>query len=113
MFLLLANMLMQAGAQPLLNRYTRYTTRDGICHPTITSLAKDGDGFLWIGTAEGLNCFDGSNFSTFLKQEHGQSLSHNYITSLVTVQENYLFAGTLCGLNIINTRTRQIKNVFF
>ncbi|PRD53735.1 hypothetical protein C5749_09405 [Sphingobacterium gobiense] len=42
-----------------------YSGEDGISHGTITSILKDCDGFLWLGTWNGLNRFDGKHFKTY------------------------------------------------
>jgi PAS domain S-box-containing protein len=41
---------------------TRWSTDDGLPQNTVTAVAKDGDGFLWLGTQEGLVRFDGDRF---------------------------------------------------
>src|SRR5215204_3471701 len=90
-----------SGAQELFSRYNRYTTRDGLSHPYVTCLAKDADGFLWVGTREGLCRYDGDRFLIMLKNSGSNSISNNQIQSLCTTG-NYVFAGTAYGLNIIN-----------
>ncbi|MBD1435078.1 response regulator [Sphingobacterium sp. DN00404] len=42
-----------------------YSGEDGISHGTITAVVKDCDGFLWLGTWNGLNRFDGKHFKTY------------------------------------------------
>lgn len=42
-----------------------YSGEDGISHGTITAVLKDCDGFLWLGTWNGLNRFDGKHFKTY------------------------------------------------
>ncbi len=42
-----------------------YTSDDGLSQNTITAMLKDTKGYLWLGTREGLNKFDGYNFTVF------------------------------------------------
>lgn len=43
-----------------------YTTANGLSHNTITCVYQDSKGYVWIGTSNGLNRFDGSAFKNFL-----------------------------------------------
>ncbi len=42
-----------------------YSVKDGLSFRTVTSIVQDGQGFVWIGTQNGLNRFDGYEFLTF------------------------------------------------
>jgi ligand-binding sensor domain-containing protein/serine phosphatase RsbU (regulator of sigma subunit) len=46
-------------------RFNQYTTEDGISQNFIYSINQDPQGYLWVGTGEGLAKFDGKNFVTF------------------------------------------------
>ncbi len=45
--------------------FRHFTTSDGLAQDSVTSIASDADGFLWIGTLGGLSRFDGEGFLTF------------------------------------------------
>ncbi len=45
--------------------FSKYSNRDGLSQPNVSSIAQDNDGFIWIGTTDGLNKFDGYQFTTF------------------------------------------------
>ncbi len=44
------------------SRFQHYTVSEGLCHPFIYNLSQDKNGFIWIGTGEGLCRFDGVEF---------------------------------------------------
>lgn len=45
--------------------FKKYTTADGLSDGYVLSIIQDSLGFMWIGTTEGLNKFDGNTFSRF------------------------------------------------
>ena len=56
------------------NKITTYSTADGLSHSTITGIIQDNDGFLWVGTNDGLCRYDGYNFYVY-KHKNGDSTS--------------------------------------
>ncbi len=77
--------------------FTRLTTGDGLSQSNITALAQDQVGFVWIGTQEGLNRFDGRSMQSFLAGPAPGSLSHDYITDLLVDAEGQIWVATLRG----------------
>src|SRR5687768_248261 len=49
---------------------TKYTQSEGLTSSSVTKITKDSFGFLWIGTQEGLNLFDGNRFQAFTKRSN-------------------------------------------
>ena len=61
-------------------RFNRLTLDQGLSQSTVNCIVQDRRGMLWFGTQDGLNRFDGYNFTVFKHDplEPG-SLSHNFI----------------------------------
>jgi ligand-binding sensor domain-containing protein/two-component sensor histidine kinase len=75
---------------------TIWTQEQGLPQDTIRALAQTSDGYLWVGTSEGLARFDGYDFVTFSK-DNG-SLPANAVTALSTGRSGSLWIGTSGGL---------------
>jgi len=83
------------------------TSEDGLSQSTVNCIIQDRDGFIWFGTQNGLNLYDGYHFTYFQNQPSDTtSLSDNYILSLCEDNEGNIWAGTMSGgLNRLNKKT--------
>ena len=54
-----------SGQTPVNIEFDRYTTKDGLSNGYITTILQDSKGFVWIGTSNGLNRFDGISFKNY------------------------------------------------
>jgi signal transduction histidine kinase/ligand-binding sensor domain-containing protein/DNA-binding response OmpR family regulator len=85
-FYLLAFQLLAAAsllAQPKC-KIEHYSTEDGLSHDIITCIFKDREGFMWFGTWNGINRFDGQRFVTYKSFPGDQStLKSNRIDQIV------------------------------
>ena len=81
-----------------LTQYSRtvWTQADGLPQDTIRAITQTADGYLWLGTDEGLARFDGYEFTTFDKR--GGDLPSNSIAALATTADGALWIGTASGL---------------
>ncbi|WP_301003714.1 sensor histidine kinase [Arsukibacterium sp.] len=88
---------------PDASRFARIDIEQGLSQTTVTSLAQDHAGNIWIGTQGGLNRYDGFSITVFRPEEQlSQSLSDNFVTSLQVDKQGMLWVGTLNGLNYFN-----------
>ncbi len=75
-----------------------WTQTNGLPHSTITDILQDSEGYLWIGTNNGLVRFDNHLFEVFYKDQNKQStLRSSRIQRLLPRQEGGLWVGTLGG----------------
>lgn len=75
--------------------FTQYTSDDGLSQNTITAMFKDSKGYLWLGTREGLNKFDGYSFTVFNSYtDHFSSLSNNRIRTIREDRWGYIWVKT-------------------
>lgn len=89
----------QASAQPGDWELRNYNISDGLSSNTVTCFEKDARGFLWIGTSNGLNRFDGYSFtSILLPSGEKHELSRIKTLSLLNDRDGILWVGTVNGL---------------
>ncbi|MCB0456518.1 MAG: two-component regulator propeller domain-containing protein [Flavobacteriaceae bacterium] len=85
---------------------------DGLSQNTVNCIYQDKLGFMWFGTQDGLNRFDGYQYLHFKNERSNpNSLSDNYIWELYEDDANTLWIGTFGGgLNSMDLTTGEIKN---
>ncbi len=76
-------------------RFRRYTSQQGLSCETVTALAEDRSGTLYIGTdGGGLNCLREGRFTCFSEQD---GLADNHVVSLYVDKEDTIWMGTVNG----------------
>lgn len=88
-----------AQSDPVL--FDRITVNEGLSHSDVNAIVQDKDGFIWIGTYNGLCKYDGTRMHIY--RTDNSALSHNRILSLHVSSDSLLYIGTEGGgLNIYN-----------
>ncbi len=84
-------------------KFEHLSSSDGLAHPFVFDIFQDSQGFLWFGTAEGLNRYDGYEFIVY-KPDPGNfnSLSDGYVTAILEDEKGRLWLGTSNGLNMFD-----------
>jgi len=86
-----------ADAQPYYFRH--YQVEDGLSNNAVVCCLQDSKGFLWFGTKDGLDRFDGYTFKIFRNDPEDQnSIGSNFIHALYADNNNILWVGTDKGL---------------
>ncbi len=92
--------------------FKRFSIEEGLLQYRINSILQDTKGFMWFGTNDGLNKYDGYNFYTY-KHEPGaaNTLSSPWVNCLLEDRLNpgILWIGTDYGLNRFDTGTGKIS----
>ncbi len=78
--------------------FDRLSIDQGLSQSTVTAICQDRRGFMWFGTQDGLNKYDGYTFTVYKHiPQDSTSLSHNYIRSIYEDREGFLWLGTIGG----------------
>ncbi len=98
-----------ANAQPYYFRH--YQVENGLSNNTVYCTTQDSKGFMWFGTKDGLNRFDGFHFKIFHinNDEVQQELAADYIYSLYPNKDGTLWVGAETGLYIFNNEKERLE----
>lgn len=98
-----------AGAAAEL-RFERIERATGPSHNSIFALAQDRDGYLWIGTQDGLNRFDGDHFAVW-RHDAGDpaSLSANRVNAVLEDSRRRLWVATAAGIDRFDRETGRFE----
>lgn len=96
----------QVYAQPY--DFSHHQVEGGLSNNAVLCSLMDKRGFMWFGTIDGLNRFDGYSFKVFRKTTLGQgSIGNNAIYTLYEDNDGFLWAGTQRGLYKFNFDTES------
>lgn len=87
---------------------------EGLSQSTIFNIIQDHKGYLWFGTADGLNRYDGYNFRVYVTNPlDSSSISDNGISSIHEDKEGNIWIGTINGvLNKLDRRTDKFHRYY-
>lgn len=90
-------------------QFARFSTEKGLSHNQVNCFLKDRQGFVWIGTADGLNRFDGYSFKIFKHSPtDSTTLADSHIENMFEDPDGYIWINTRLGYNIYDPSTEQI-----
>ncbi|MFO7527108.1 MAG: two-component regulator propeller domain-containing protein, partial [Ignavibacteriaceae bacterium] len=79
--------------------FSHLTVDDGLSNNDVNTLIQDKTGFIWFGTEDGLNRYDGYQFKIFRNDPaDSNSISDNTIWALLEDSKGYIWAGTKNGI---------------
>lgn len=91
--------------------FKRITVEDGLSQTTVEYIYQDSDGYMWFGTNNGLNKYDGTNFEVYkYKGENTNSISGDIVVAIKEDSDGYLWIGTTTGINRLDRNTGEVKN---
>lgn len=92
--------------------FRHYQVENGLSHNTVMCSVQDQQGFLWLGTKDGLNRFDGTSFKVFRHQVNdSSSIGNDYVRYLYNDGAGRLFVGTQRGLYQYHPRTESFTHI--
>ncbi|MFT3749499.1 MAG: two-component regulator propeller domain-containing protein [Agriterribacter sp.] len=92
--------------------FRHYQVEDGLSHNTVFCAFQDHKGFMWFGTKDGLNRYDGNNFKIFRHAENdSMSIGNNFVHQLFEDNKQQLWIGTESGMYTYLSATEKFKQL--
>ena len=86
--------------------FSHYRVSDGLSQSEILCIFQDSEGYMWFGTQNGLNKFDGYSFERFFNDPADPyTISNNWVFGITEDQNGVLWIGTKGGLNKYEKKT--------
>lgn len=94
-------------------KFSSLSINDGLCQSYVYSILQDSEGFMWFGTNEGLNKYDGNEFVHYkFELTDSNSLSGNFVASLIETSDNNIWIATRDGgINIFNKQSEKFEHI--
>ena len=90
--------------------FVKYQVENGLSHNTVWCVLQDSYDFMWFGTSDGLNCFDGKNFRIFRSNSKDKNtIGNNFIQSLYEDEQHNIWVGTNRGLYLFDRKTESFS----
>lgn len=91
--------------------FENITTEQGLSQATVETIIQDSKGYIWMGTNDGLNRYNGNEILEFKHSENDEdTIASNYITALKEDDLGNLWVGTDHGLSRIDLKDYSISN---
>ncbi len=97
------------------NPIVRYIgIEQGLSNNSVRTICQDKNGFIWFGTYDGLNRYDGYEFKVFRnKINNSSSLTENVITYIDVDIKNKIWVGTRHGLSVFDNLSDKFSQVYY
>ena len=100
-------------ARPQQPAFHHLTVENGLSQNAVIAIGQDSREFIWIGTPNGLNRYDGYRFRTYLSRPNDSStLNNNSVLSILNDSRKNCWIGTSAGLNkylLLSDRFKRIE----
>ena len=93
--------------------FKNITIEDGLSQSTVETIYQDSKGYIWIGTNDGLDRYNGYEFKHYKYDKYDKnSIANNYIVDIIEDKNGYIWVSTIGGLSRINPDKDEIKNYY-
>lgn len=94
-------------------KFQQFSTEQGLSQSSVYTVGQDQQGFIWLGTQDGLNRYDGSEFVQYRNElSNPASLANNFVRVILVDSENVMWVGTQNGLSKYNAYANSFENYF-
>jgi len=97
---------------PFKLRFDQITSIQGLSNNTVYDIVQDAEGFIWIGTREGLNKFDGQVVTSYYREDF-TGIPDNFVEDLLVTSNGKLIVGTQKGACVYNKETNSFYQLLY
>lgn len=91
--------------------FENISVKEGLSQLSVVAIFQDSKGFMWFGTRDGLNRYNGYDFEVFQHDESDSTtISDGYIRCISEDSEHRIWVGTTNGLNCFERETKTFKH---
>jgi len=91
-------------------QFRHYDTNEGLSQNSVMTIVQDSMGFMWFGTHDGLNRFDGNSFKVYRRSTLQNGLSNGRVGVIWLAPDNELWLGTERGIYIYSPTTDSFRS---
>jgi ligand-binding sensor domain-containing protein len=104
-------MFFTTTGQELTEHFRVLNSANGLASNAVNCVCKDHNGFLWIGTNNGLSRFDGKNVVNYFHQPNdSNSLVNNGVNSICEDDRGRIWLATEGGVSVLDVRANKFRN---
>lgn len=102
--------VIQTFAYSIPTQFDHFSLKDGLSNQSVNCILQDREGFMWFGTDDGLNKYDGYTFTTLKStlNDPTNGFLNNQILGLCEDHTNRLWVATLGGLHEVDKQTGHV-----
>lgn len=92
--------------------YYTYSISDGLSNSTIKAIYQDKMGYMWFGTKDGINRFDGNEIRTYRSDvQQRNAVFNNDITFIAGDENGYMWIGSFNGIELFDPYTEEFLSL--
>lgn len=93
-------------------KFINLSINQGLTQSSVLCMLQDQQGYMWMGTRDGLNRYDGRNFTRYRHSPQDSfTISHNIIKALLQDERGNFWVGTANGLNLFHAATGRFNRI--
>ncbi len=92
-------------------KFKTFSIKDGLSQSSVNSIIQDHKGFMWFGTQDGLNLYDGHSFKVYVNDlNDSSSLSNSFIRQIIESSDHKIWLATERGLCVYEREKNSFTN---
>lgn len=111
LLLLILSIVVGISSEGTTIKFQSLTTSDGLSQSTVKTILQDQSGFMWFGTQNGLNRYDGYEFTNYINNlNDSNSIEGNNINQIIQAADGLIWIATDKGVSSYSPHTLKFKN---